>query len=30
MTILHIYDENDAMAGRYVEMLMQATQALLN
>ena len=28
MTILHIYDENDAMAGRYVEMLMQATQVL--
>ena len=30
MTILHIYDENDAMAGRYVEMLMQASQALVN
>ena len=30
MTILHIYDENDAMAGRYVEMLMQASQALVS
>ena len=28
MTVLHIYDESDAMAGRYVEMLMQGTQAL--
>lgn len=30
MTILHIYDESDAMAGRYVEMLMQASQALVS
>ena len=28
MTILHIYDESDTMAGRYVEMLMQATHAM--
>lgn len=30
MTVLHIYDENDAMAGRYVEMLMQASQVLVS
>lgn len=30
MTILHIYDSNDSMAERYVEMLMQASQSLLN
>ena len=29
MTILHVYDEADAMAGRYVEMLMQATDAMM-
>ncbi len=29
MTILHVYDEADVMAGRYVEMLMQATDAMM-
>ena len=30
MKVLHIYDESDVMAGRYVEMLMQASQTLLS
>lgn len=30
MKVLHVYDESDAIVGRYVEMLMQASQALVS